>query len=364
MGNGTLSAIDVARLYPTPVFIYYADKQLPEWNQEAEKVLQLFPGESMEERLAQLISWVELDVGAYAGKMDSSILTKEIRLNQEMRFYEVITSPMYGGVGEFEGIMLVLRDVTALRAAEARRLEREKEETLAANLLSLLAPKNWIAPTRWQVFGRSIPARALGGDYYDIIPIQEEKKVILVVADVMGKGVQAALWMTMARQVIRQAAARYRDTGSTVEWIHQSLFRDLYHAGAFITMLFMVLDVESGRITYVNAGHHPALRIHGEQAEFLSGKGPALGMTEKPGYTVNFQAIQPGDTLLLYSDGILDSWQADGRGLGKEGLAKVVQQARLLKAREMLDGIFKAARAYPEGQQRWDDMTAVVVRRE
>ncbi|MBM7866373.1 SpoIIE family protein phosphatase [Heliobacterium gestii] len=432
----------MAQSYPYPIIVFFSDARLPWLNRAADDFLRHFKGDTPDSQLVGVATWLQLDIDRYRDSTDITILRKQLPDGGETpkpgqvrktqgtsdgwALVEATMAPLRGENG-FEGVIATLRGMTtsaadaavapadatpaaspsagqeahrggalaetpAKPAGSARETHREKDDRLAANLLHLMRPADWSLPGRWQIVGRSMAARALGGDYYDIIPIQGGSKIVLVIADVMGKGVRAALQMVMVRQVIRQATTRYQDTGGTVEAIQRGLYRDLAQSNTFVTLLYAVLDVASGRFTYVNAGHYPPLRVRDGKAEFLPGKGPALGLQERAVYPVLMESLRPGDGLLLFTDGLVDSRTAEGGRIGKDGLIRAVEAvsretpeaplpqgeqaaaqatggkmasgSQTGRAKGLLDGVFETARAFPEDAAQWDDMTAVGLWRE
>jgi sigma-B regulation protein RsbU (phosphoserine phosphatase) len=208
-------------------------------------------------------------------------------------------------------------------------------------------------------------SREVSGDYYDFIPLGDGRWG-LVVADVVGKGIAAALLVSALqasltslaglelalRAIFRRANRFLRGTAE-----HD---RDVSHF--YATVFYAILDVPSRRLIYVNAGHLPALlvRADGTVAPLEEG-GMPLGLFDDPHYYEGFARMYTGDVLALYTDGVTEAADADDRPYGVERLARVLQQARGGDARSIRDAVVKDLRAFAAGPPT-DDETLVVLK--
>jgi len=240
------------------------------------------------------------------------------------------------------------------RIEEEMRLARQ----IQANLLPLAPP----SLPGYDIACRSVPARSVGGDYYDFIPV-DSGRMALCVADVSGKGIPAALLMANLQATIRSQTLTGVSPADCARRSNRLLYRST-DIGRFATCFYGVLDVESGRLDYSNAGHdHPLiLRPGGEEIALIAG-GPVLGAFDDQGYEEGSVTLESGEVLVAYSDGITESFDTQGQPFGIDGLRSVLARSRNGCAREILEEVLAAATAHAGGRPQSDDMTLVVVRR-
>lgn len=244
----------------------------------------------------------------------------------------------------------MLRDLAAWVQQE---LTVSQELSRASEVQQGLLPKKLLSMTGWQVAGVCIPARAVGGDFYDWYPVGEGAAFTL--ADAMGKGIAASIIAATVRAVLR-SAARFADVAGAVDAASAALSIDLDNAGVFVTAFHARLDMDSGVLTYVDAGHGLAIvaRTDGT-AERLTSTAPPLGVDPDAEWSQQTVHLDHGDTLIVVSDGVLDLY--DGT-LGS--LDNLVALALLASDPwEMIAAIRARARGFTA-----DDVTLLVVRRE
>ena len=240
------------------------------------------------------------------------------------------------------------------RIEEEMRLARQ----IQANLLPLAPP----ALAGYDIACRSVPARSVGGDYYDFIPI-DHGRMALCVADVSGKGIPAALLMANLQATIRSQTLTGVSPADCARTSNRLLYRST-DIGRFATCFYGVLEVASGRLDYSNAGHdHPLiLRANGDEVALIAG-GPVLGAFDDQAYDQGSATLEPGQVLVAYSDGITESFDAQGRPFGIDGLRSTLARSRNGCAKEILEATLSAATAHAGGHPQSDDMTLVIVRR-
>ena len=241
-----------------------------------------------------------------------------------------------------------------IRIAEEMRLARD----IQANLLPSRAP----TVTGYEIACCGVPARSVGGDYYDFIPL-DESRLALCVADVSGKGMPAALLMANLQATIRSQALANASPSECARRANRLLFHST-DSRCFVTCFYGLLDLATGRLSYSNAGHdHPlVVRRDGARTALETG-GLLLGMLEESGYQEASVTLGPGDLLLLYSDGITEALDPENRMFGFEALATVAGRARGGSAQHIVDAIMSAVTAHARGRAQADDLTLVAVRR-
>jgi len=189
---------------------------------------------------------------------------------------------------------------------EAQARERLEQELRVARLIQqTLLPKELPELPGYGLARYYQPARAVGGDFYDFIQLADGQ-FGLVVGDVTDKGVPAALVMATTRAILRGAAAQHDSPGLVLEQANDLLVPDIPR-NMFVTCLYAILDPASGRLRYANAGHDLPYRRHAAEAVELRATGMPLGLLPGMQYEENETVVEPGDTVLFYSDGIVEA---------------------------------------------------------
>ncbi len=244
---------------------------------------------------------------------------------------------------------------------KVKKEQMERELLLAAKIQRDLLPKEIPSCDQLDLAGRNEPCQQVGGDYYDFIPIAP-CRIGIALADVSGKGVSASLLMASLRAALHSELRPDYDLSRMAaklnDFVHSSTA-----INGFITFFFGELDTESGTIRYVNAGHPPPLLL-GSRAEpgTFPGTGLALGMLPHADFEVGRAEIRPGETWILYTDGITESRNAAGEEFGPDRLA-AVGRAAAAPASAVIDRVFDELNAFTGGKDAADDRTLVVVRR-
>jgi serine phosphatase RsbU (regulator of sigma subunit) len=251
----------------------------------------------------------------------------------------------------------------------ARRLEQEME--VAREIQVSFLPKELPQVEGWQMSASWRSAREVGGDFYDFFPLPpsaekgggSQPRWGVVIADVADKGVPAALFMALSRTLFRAAAISRVDPATTLARVNDLLFTDA-SAELFVTAFYAVWEPDSGRFTYANAGHNPPLVVPvGGHPRWLLEHGVALGVIEGSAYRTRSLHLRPGETLVLYTDGLLDAENPDHQPFGSSRLEWCVLESRNLSAEEISDSITRALAAHLLTEEPFDDMTWVVFRR-
>src|SRR5215210_7257036 len=190
--------------------------------------------------------------------------------------------------------------------AEAATRQRFEQELEVAKLIQQnFLPKQLPELSGWQVAAFYRPAREVGGDFYDVIPLSEGR-IGFVIGDVTDKGVPAALVMAATRSVLRASAQRLVEPGPVLERVNEHLCPDMPEK-MFVTCLYGVLEPESGRFRFANAGHDlPYVKTPQGSVE-LRARGMPLGLMTRMAYEQKETVLAPGDSLLLHSDGIVEA---------------------------------------------------------
>jgi sigma-B regulation protein RsbU (phosphoserine phosphatase) len=197
----------------------------------------------------------------------------------------------------------------------------------------------------------------VGGDFYDFIPIAKDRWG-LVIADVSGKGVPAALFMALSRTLIRASTLANSDPAGAIGHANQLICEDSKTC-MFVTLFYAILDAKGMTLNYVNAGHNPPLLLKGESSDvtLLKAKGIALGVTDD----VELQSVKidlrPGDVLVLYTDGVTEAINDEEEEFGEERLLRVITENRSLPAQMILENILAAINEFAGSRPQHDDIT-------
>jgi sigma-B regulation protein RsbU (phosphoserine phosphatase) len=252
-----------------------------------------------------------------------------------------------------------------LKAAQAQIIEKEKLERelqLAHDIQMSILPQDLPQLAGYDFGARIVPARAVGGDFYDVASLGDQK-VGIVVGDVSGKGVPAAIYMAQTHALIHVTA----DLISTPAEVLRRVNRQLVTMGTpslWVTVLYGVLDTTSGQFSYARAGHElPLVGVDGGEVKPAPlGVGQPLGLLDEPAIEERTMSIPPGGQLLLYSDGFVDAQDSDGREFGRERLLQSFARAVALPAQEVCDVLWQALKDHQGDCDQFDDVTLVSVR--
>lgn len=246
------------------------------------------------------------------------------------------------------------------QALEKQGLERELE--LASEIQRRLLPTQSPDVAGYEVFGWSRPARQVGGDYYDLLPLSEGE-LGLVLGDVSGKGMPAALMVSTLHAGLKLLAGRQPDATEIMERFNQYLFQSSA-SNRFATLIFARLEKETGRLRFVNAGHNPGLLLHPDgHVDQLPAGGLPLGLLSHSAYREQSVEIGEGDLLCLYSDGITEAPSAVGEEFGQSRLSELLQTIQDASLVEAMREIRQRMDAWAGEAPQADDQTVLLLRR-
>ncbi|QDV91113.1 Phosphoserine phosphatase RsbU [Phycisphaerae bacterium RAS2] len=199
---------------------------------------------------------------------------------------------------------------------DARKKEHlARQVKLAAEVQRRMIPAYSPQTDRYQFGCDYQPSQELGGDFYDFIRF-DNGDIGAVVADVVGKGVPASLMMASARSTLRSNARRVTDMGEIIKSVNRRLFHDTL-PGEFATAFYVELAADGRLLKYCNAGHEPMLLLRGGRIRELDAGGLALGIDPNETYATAEEALEPGDLMLMFTDGLLEARNFDGEAYGR-----------------------------------------------
>jgi serine phosphatase RsbU (regulator of sigma subunit) len=271
-------------------------------------------------------------------------------------------------VAVFLGVVVSLRRLGAARSLFFQTARRQRDELvgeveMAAAVQQHLLERHRPPAVPLDVAARTYPAKVVGGDYYDFIPL-DGGQLAVVVADVAGKGLPAALIMPAVKIALRTLAARRLPIAEMLREL-DATFLDNLPPASYFTLFFGVLDPSGGRMVYANAGHLPALHLRARTGEvaWLEPGGPAVGLlTHDLGFHTAAAPFEAGDVFVFYTDGITETEDASGADFGSDRLAAVVLAHRDEPAETIAAAVHEAADKFRGPSPRIDDATVIVAR--
>lgn len=240
----------------------------------------------------------------------------------------------------------------------------QREINLAKNIqISLLNGKT---PSfeGGEVSGSSVPARLIGGDYYDFYPLMNGN-LRIVIGDVMGKGIPAAMLMILTRGAFRSAAESTQSPGATLSAMNQALYEDLRKLKSFVTLFCADWNPETSVLTYANAGHNPPLLIKGlsNSVEVLpKAKGIMVGGLPNQVYSEKSIRLEEQDTVFFYTDGIVEAQNKDGEQYKLERLYQTLLENKEKAVGQIEKSVMDSVHHFTEGMPQKDDITMVLLK--
>ena len=270
------------------------------------------------------------------------------------RRLEIIT-----GIAQ-QAALAIQNDMLQKEMVVRERLETEVQ--LARQIQQTFIPESLPQFSDWELAARWKTARQVGGDFYDVFNLPDNK-LGLFIADVADKGVPAALFMALTRTLVRAAVIETDSPAEALKRVNDLLVPDTKQ-GMFVTAVYAVLDMNNHELTYVNAGHNPPIWIKCDGAiEKLTRTGVALGAAEGVKYEQRVISLENEDNILLYTDGLTESYNNDGDFFGEERLIEALQTNLCSSAHDLIDVIEKSLLEFVRDMPPADDLTMLVLRR-
>jgi sigma-B regulation protein RsbU (phosphoserine phosphatase) len=242
---------------------------------------------------------------------------------------------------------------------EKKRLEGQLEVARQVQL-ELLPPNDPHLPG-YDISAYNFPTEEVSGDYYDWVAIYDDQ-IAIVIADVSGKGVPAALLMAFLRASLRAATHVGYATHISMAKVNYLLWESI-ERNQFVTAFYGILDAANRTLSYSNAGHNPPLLINEEgEPRFIERGGLPLGMFRDTRYYEYFLSLETGEMLLLYTDGATEALNPAGEEFGRDRLAEVVKAGRTLTAREVVASLEREVLKWTDGVGATDDVTFFVIK--
>jgi serine phosphatase RsbU (regulator of sigma subunit) len=243
----------------------------------------------------------------------------------------------------------------------AQKERMEQEMALARQVQQSVLPRTFPDMPGFQFAARNEPARQVGGDFYDVIEL-DEHHFGLAIGDVSDKGMPAALYMALTRSLLRAEARRELSPAAVITSVNH-LLQELAEPDMFVTVFYGVVDRTSRRMTFVRAGHDRPFLLRAGQAIELPGKGPALGLLDDDQFVLSEEQMDlaPGDCLVLYTDGLVDVLSAGDTLFDRPQFQALLQSCSQLKKDDFCSAIFDRLSEFSGTAAQYDDMTLLVL---
>lgn len=295
---------------------------------------------------------------------------ESIRTAMNRGAFDFVTRPI--NLKELElTIVKTLDQAAKLRAMEkvkTRLSDIEKELDVAKSIQTSILPHDFNPLTNWknfEIFGAMLPAKHVGGDFFDFFSINPES-IAFTIADVSGKGVPAALFMTMTRGLFRALGQKTHSPLQCLQQLNELITME-NDSSMFVTAFYGIFNASSGEIQYSNAGHNPPYLIcsDGSLEQIGRSQGIALGVVkDNSHFQENKLYLQPMDTFLLYTDGVTEAMNKDRELFQESRLEKVLKAYHNLPLRELLAKILEEVKAFSGTMEQSDDITLFAIRRQ
>jgi serine phosphatase RsbU (regulator of sigma subunit) len=285
------------------------------------------------------------------------------RVNPALRVFYDVSATLC-----FAFVVYVIQRYIGQREALAKIVRQQRDDLLrdvelAAQVQRLFLPLGKPAIAGLQIAGMMSPAKGIGGDYYDYIPI-DEHSIQLVIADVAGKGVAAALLMSATAAAVQLEVNEQRDMLQVVSRLNTSIHGVSPDGERYVTLLMAEIDARTRKLRYVNCGHNPALLFRASTGKVtrMNASCAPIGMALGPPCELVSVDLFLGDVLVFYTDGVTEAENLLAEEFGAERLSTLVQRGASLSAQELMDDIFSTAANFSKDLGFSDDVTILVVK--
>jgi sigma-B regulation protein RsbU (phosphoserine phosphatase) len=256
----------------------------------------------------------------------------------------------------------IKRFIENLRSETAARERIESELRIAHDIQASMLPAVFPERNEFDIYALMDPAKEVGGDFYDFFFI-DERRLCFVIGDVSGKGVPAAMFMAITKTLIKNEARRCQMTNEILANVNNIIVPD-NQSCLFVTVFCAVLDITTGELQYCNAGHNPPLLLRKSgSVEFMkSAKGFVVGVMENCACHHNLITLEPGDAVLLYTDGVTEAMDPEQKQFSETRLRDYTERMKKLEMRPLVECLRAKVMEFSRGAAQSDDITMLALK--
>ena len=259
-------------------------------------------------------------------------------------------------------LLSLLRELHEAIEGKARLASLEQELEIARNMQLSILPRNVPLPPSVTIAATMVPAKEVGGDFYDYFML-DEQHLAIVVADVSGKGVPAAFFMAISRTLLKANALFLHSPAACINRLNQVLCLENEHM-MFVTAFYGILNLKSGEFMYVNAGHNPPVKLdlNNRGTFFPYTKGVPLAVVEDYVYVEEKTTLKVGESIVFYTDGVTEALNDEQALFGQDRFKCVLENISEADRDKVPECVIQALGEFSEGTPQADDITCVIVR--
>jgi len=255
-------------------------------------------------------------------------------------------------------------DNARLKIKENEKIKIEEELQIASNIQKGLFPKNFNLDKRLDIYGLNIPYQAVGGDFFDLIKIDEDR-LLISIADVSLKGIPAAMYMAKLQSLIHLAANHFINPSDILKEINSWTYKKI-ERNSFISMTIAIFDLKNKTLSISRGGTCPAIKYSGSSAEILNSKGIALGVVDNKRFSEYLENIDikfnKGDVFLFYTNGLTKISNDNSEQLSIDRINSVILNHTSLKSKDIVNNLMKEINSFKENSNQTDDLLLLIVK--
>ena len=290
----------------------------------------------------------------------------KIRAAMNRGAFDFLTKPI-----DFEDLeTTILKAIVQVRLLKEsslahKQVEAYRQELNLANFIQQsILPQNFPKIVGAELYARMLPARNVGGDFFDFFFLNDGRLGV-VVGDVSGKGVSAAIFMALCRSLLRSIAGRGVSPGEAFEQTNRMICED-NRTDLFVTLFYGVLDLKTGQFDFATGGHNAPYQFSSDGRVSVlptqDARGTIVGVVPEIAFTTATTHLQPGDGLLLYTDGVTEAWSQDNQMYLEQGLEAFLSRAYVGSVESIVLGLLDDVKAFTLGTHQSDDLTVLALR--
>jgi phosphoserine phosphatase RsbU/P len=289
-----------------------------------------------------------------------------IRMAMNRGAFDFLTKPI--DFADFETTLRRTRDVLEAERlgleSRQRLIALEQEIEIAAQIQTSMLPREFPAEAAFDIYAEMVPARRVGGDFYDFFAIGADQ-VGFLIGDVSGKGIPAALFMAVSRTLLRATALQGIDPAGCLSYVNRVLGSQREGA-VFVTVFYAILHTGTGDVQFCIGGHNPPYRVSptGEISSIAEPGGSVVGLLPpaEVQYETGHLRLHADDAIFLFTDGVTEAMNSEGRFFGERALRRNLAECAGHSARDMAKSLLAAVAEFTQSAVQSDDITAMAVK--